>query len=207
MGTQDISFQSMVGKLQRVGHGRVGQRVGRGLGHRAGHVRHAVEQRVVHAERRVIMGGRPRILEAAALVDGDVHQNGARLHLCDKRIRYQPGRFGAGHQDGADHQVGTLDGAFQLVRRRVASLDVAGELRVKQPKLVDVDVEDHHAGPHAAGDPGGVVASRAGADHHDVGGLDPRHPAHQHTAAALGPHQVVSPDLGGQPSGDFAHRC
>lgn len=60
--------------------------------------------------------------------------------------------------------------------------------------------------PHAVGDAGCVVAGGAGADHHDVGRFDAGHPAHQHTAAPLGSHQVVSANLGGESTGDFAHR-
>ena len=151
------------------------------------------------------MGGGARILEAATLVDRDVDQHRARLHVCDSRIRHQFGCLGAGHQHRANHQVGLLDRILELEDRRVPGLDAAAELGVDLAELVDADIEDRHMSAHPRGDARRVVAGGTGADDHDVGGLDARHAAHQHTASALRPHQVVSPDLGGHRP-DLTHR-
>ena len=101
---------TLVGQLEHVRHGGVGQREGRRPRHGARHVGHAVEHGVVHGEGGVVVRGRARVLEAAALVDRDVDQHRARLHLRDSRIGHQLGCLGAGDQHRADHQVGLLDG-------------------------------------------------------------------------------------------------
>ena len=59
---------------------------------------------------------------------------------------------------------------------------------------------------HTPGDGGGVIAGHAAADHHDDGRCHAGNPAHEHAAAALGAHQVVGANVGGEPTGDLAHR-
>jgi hypothetical protein len=105
----------------------------------------------------------------------------------------------------ADDQVGLLDRLFQLEGGRVAGLDAAGELAVDATQGVDVDVEHRDMGAHALGDAGGVVAGDTAADDDDLGRGHAGDAAHQHTAPAVGLHQVVRADLRGQPAGDLAH--
>ena len=69
-----------VGEREHVGQGRVGERVGRGDRHRAGHVGDAVVDDPVDLVGRVAVRGRPRGLEAAALVDRDVDQHRVGSH-------------------------------------------------------------------------------------------------------------------------------
>ena len=97
---------ALVGQRDGVRQRRVGQRVRRGVRHRAGHVRHAVERRVVHLVRRVRVRGRVGVLEAAALVDRDVDEHRARLHLRDQLVGDQLRRRRARDQHGADDHVG-----------------------------------------------------------------------------------------------------
>src|SRR6185295_18815356 len=104
------------------------------------------------------VSGGPGVLEAAALVDRDVHQDRVRFHVCDKRIGDQLGSLGARHQHGTDHQVGFLDSGFKVVGRRVAGLNASAELSIKFAQSVDVDVEDRHVGAHSTGDSRAVVA-------------------------------------------------
>ena len=160
----------------------------------------------MHRERRVVVGGGARILEAAALVDGDVDQHRARLHVRDSRIRHQLGRLGAGHQHRADHQVGLRDRFLELENRRIPGLYAAAELGVHLAELVDVDVEDRHMCAHPCGDARGVVAGGTATDDHHVRGRDPGHAAHQDATAAVAAHHVIRADLGRQPSGDLTHR-
>ena len=59
----------------------MGERVGGGARHRAGHVGDAImDDAFGHEERRTVGGG-ARSLGNAALVDGDIHQYGAGWHL------------------------------------------------------------------------------------------------------------------------------
>ena len=186
---------ALVRQRHGVGQRRVGQGVRRGVRHGAGHVGHAVEDRVVHLVRRVGVRGGVGVLEAAALVDRDVDQHRAGLHLGDQLVADQLGRLGAGDQHRPDHQVGLahllLDG--QLGRRQpVHPVVVAPE---RHPQLVEVGVEQGHVGAHAERDVGGVLAGDAGADHHDLGVGHATDAAEQHAAAALGLHQRVGADL------------
>ncbi|CPY92978.1 Uncharacterised protein [Mycobacteroides abscessus] len=53
---------------------------------------------------------------------------------------------------------------------------------------------------------GRVVSGDATTDHDHVGRADSGHTTHDQAASPHGGHQVVRPDLGGQPSGDLTHR-
>ena len=94
-----------VGEREHVGKRRVGQRVGRGDRHRAGHVGDAVVDDPVDLVGRVAVGGRPRGLEAAALVDRDVDEHRVRLHQRELRAADHVRGAGAVHEHGADHEV------------------------------------------------------------------------------------------------------
>ena len=198
---------ALVGQRDGVRHGRVGQGVGRGVGHRARHVRHAVEDRVVHLVGRVRVRGGVGVLEAAALVDGDVDQHRARLHPRDQLVADQLGRRGAGDQHRADDHVGLhhllLD--RQLGRRQaVHPVVVAPE---RHPQLVQVGVEQGHVGAHARARCWRRSGRETpGTDDDDLGVGDPADAAHQHPAAALGLEQRVRADLRRQAAGDLRHR-
>src|SRR5690606_25530905 len=64
---------------------------------------------------RILPGGRARGLEAAALVDGDVHQHAAGLHALEHLAGQHLGRLGAGDQHRAHHQVASKVAAADLV--------------------------------------------------------------------------------------------
>ena len=73
--------------LHEVGERGVGERVGGGGRHRAGHVADAVvDDAVLHVD-GVVVGGLAGRLDATALVDGDVDDHRARLHGGDHRPR------------------------------------------------------------------------------------------------------------------------
>src|SRR3954452_20299666 len=125
--------------------------------------------------------------------------------MCDSRIGDQLGRLGAGNQDRADDEIGFLDRVFEIEARRVAGLDAAAVLGVNLAKGVDVQVEDGDASAHALGDGGGVVAGHSAADDDDVGRRYAGDATHQDAAAAVGAHQVVRADLGGEAARDLTH--
>ena len=89
-----------------VGRGGGAQGVGRGQRRGARHVGDAVVDDAVDDEGGIGVGGGVAGLEAAALVDGDVHQHRARAHPLEVGAGHQLGRRGAGDQHAADHQVG-----------------------------------------------------------------------------------------------------
>ena len=202
----EASFHPLVGQLDRVGHRGVGQRPGGGVRHGAGHVRDAVVDRVVHLERRVGVRGGARVLEAAALVDGDVDEHRAGLHLRDHLVGDELGGLGAGDEHGADDEVGAEHLLLDRHRRRGDLRDAVVVAPEAHPQLVEVGVEQRDVGAHAERDVRGVLAGDAGADDDDLGVGDAADAAHEHAAAALGLHHRVGADLGGEAARDLGHR-
>ena len=72
-----------LGELQDVGEGGVGEGEGAGVGHGGGHVGDAVVDDAVDDVAGVGVGGGVGGFDAAALVDGDVDDDRALLHLGD----------------------------------------------------------------------------------------------------------------------------
>ena len=105
---------ALVGELDHEGQRRVVERLRRGHGHRARHVRHAVMDDAVDLEGRIGMRRRPRGLEAAALVDRHVDQHGTALHVASMSRRDELRRAGAGDQHRADHHVGASTSVSML---------------------------------------------------------------------------------------------
>ncbi|SKY17585.1 Uncharacterised protein [Mycobacteroides abscessus subsp. abscessus] len=160
----------------------------------------------MHGERRVVVGGGPRVFEAAALIDSDVDEHRARLHLRDKAVGDEHGCLRAGDEHRTDHEVGLLDGLGECERRRVAGVDASAEAGVDGAKFGDVEVEDGDLCAHSHRDGRGVDAADTSTDDDDVGGFGAGDAAHQHAAAAFGTHEVVGAHLGSESAGDLAHR-
>lgn len=152
------------------------------------------------------MRGGPRVGEAAALVDGDIHENRAGAHAVDQLGGDQLRRGGAGDQHGADHEIGLDDGLLEREGRGVAGVHAAAELGVHGAHLAHVEVEDGDIGAHAGGDLRGVDPRDAAADHGDLRGRGAGHAAHEHAAPALRAHQVIAADLRSEAAGDLGHR-
>jgi hypothetical protein len=149
--------------------------------------------------------GRAGVLEAAALVDGDVHQHRAGSHPADQLVGHQPGRLGAGDQDRPDDEVGLQDGPLDLQDVGGDRLAVTLVDQVRLAELVDVRVQQEHLGLHAERDGGRVHAGDARADHHHLGRVHAGDAAHQDAPAALRAHQVIGADLGREPARDLGH--
>jgi hypothetical protein len=73
--------------------------------HGSAHVGHTVMNHVVNDVGWFGIRGRPRCLGAPALVDGDVDDNGARLHRLHHRGSDQLRRSGARHQHRTDEKI------------------------------------------------------------------------------------------------------
>ena len=175
-------------------------------GHRSGHVRHAVEDRVVHGVDRLRVRRGPGVLEAAALVDRDVDEHGPGLHPAHQVVRDQRWRLGAGDEHGPDHEVRVDHGALDLVGVGGHGLEVALVDPVGLAELVDVAVEQQHLRLHAQCDRGGVHPGHPGADDDHLSGVDAGDPTQENAAPATAAHQVVSACLRRQPPRHLAHR-
>ena len=151
------------------------------------------------------MRRRPAGLEAAALVDGDVHQHRAGPHPAHHLSRDQLGRGRARHQHGADHQVG---GQHGLLDRRGGGEQCGrsgAELQIEflQPRQRFVDDGDTRLQPHRHAR--GVGAGHATAQHDHLGRRHARDAAQQNAGAALLTFQAMGADLHGHAAGDLAH--
>ena len=188
------------------GQRRIGQGEGGGAGDRAGHVGHAVMHHAVLYIGRLRMRGGPAAFEAAALVDGDVHQDGARPHAADHLAGDQLGGRRAGDQHRADDQVGVQHLALDGFGGGEQGGGARAELQVEflQPRQGAVD--DHHAGLQPDRHARRVGAGYAAAQHHHAAGRHAGHAAEQHTRAALFLLQAMGADLHRHPAGDLAHR-
>ena len=118
-------------------------------------MRHALD--LVH---RIAVRGRVRRLDAAALVDRDVDDDGAALHRLEHRPRHQFRRTGAGNQYRADHDVGGEHFLLDRFAGREAGADAAFEHFIKLTQPRDRAVEDRNLGAESNGHP-----RRMGADH------------------------------------------
>ena len=108
------------------------------------------------------MSRHPRCLEAAPLVDADVHDDRPRLHGPHQLPRDQPRGARARHEDGADHQIGASD--LLLDDHLVAHEGLhSGEVAFGFDQAFDPDVEQRDTRMHAQGDLSCVRARGAGA--------------------------------------------
>ena len=152
------------------------------------------------------MGGGFRGLEAAALIDGDVHQHRTGTHELQLFARDQLRRRGARDQHRADHQIGVgqtlFDGVVgRIDRGQLVAVDLVEIFQAIQRAVEDGDVRIQ-AHRHARG----VDADHAAADHQHFRRLHAGHAAQQHAGATLRFFQRVRAGLDRHASGHFAHR-
>ena len=190
----------------------------------------------MHAIGRLGVRGRVRVLEAAALVDGDVDEHRARLHPRHEVVADQRRGLRARDEHRADDQVGVEHGALALVGGGRAGLAVARDEHRADDQvgvehgaldlvgigrdglavaLVDgidlaqpghVLVEQQHLRLHAERDGGRVDPRDAGSDDDDLGRVHAGHTTHQGAAATALRHEVVRADLRGEATCDLGHR-
>ena len=110
---------ALVGEREDERQRGVVERIGRGARHRARHVRHAVMHHTVDYVGRVGVRRRARGLEAAALVDRDVHHDRALLHLLHHLPADELRRGRARNEHRADHEVGRKTWLLDRVAARM----------------------------------------------------------------------------------------
>jgi hypothetical protein len=202
---QDSGAGAQVGELEDVGEGCVGEGERAGVGHGCGHVRDAVVNNAVDDVAGVGVGGGPGGFDAAALVDGDVDNDCALLHLADHGRGDDLGSCGSGDEDAADDEVGFTDGSFDVVGVRSHGEEAAAEDVVEFTEAVEAKVDEGNLGAEAEGHLGGVGADDAAADDADVTGGNARNAAEKYTAAAVLLFEIGRTYLNGEPAGDFGH--
>ena len=134
------------------------------------------------------MRGGVRGFDAAALVDRDVDEHGALLHLRKHVLGDEERRLGARQQDGTDDEVGSEDLLLDVVLARVQGADLGA------PDLA-------HAHRHV----GSIRTNNTAAEHDDLGGMRPGDATHEDATPAERLLQVRRTDLSGHPTGDLGH--
>ena len=156
-------------------------------------------------EGRIVVGGRVGVLEAATLVDGDIHQHRSGLHLGDHVVGDELRGLGAGDEHRADHQIGLED---VLLHGEGGAHDTV-YLVVEPPEgvaqLVEVGVENRDIRTETHGDIGRVLARDTATEDYDLGAGNATDAAHEDAAPTLGLHESVGTDLGGQGACDLGH--
>ena len=147
------------------------------------------------------MGG----LRRPALVDGHIDDDRTVGHAADVVAGDELGCLVAGDEDGADDQVGPFDGLVQGVAVGVHRLHRAAEEVVQVAQAVQIDVQEGHVRPQAAGHLGRLGAHRPAADDAHPPGHGAGHAPQEHAATAVHHLQTPGPGLDGQAPGHFAH--
>ena len=99
-------FDAVFGDGEQVGQHGLGDGDAGGAAQVGGEVGDAEVGHAVVDESGLGQGGGAAGFDAAALVDGDVDDGGARLHALHHGAGDDVGRAGAGHEHRADHHVG-----------------------------------------------------------------------------------------------------
>ena len=156
------SCQPLSASAHGVRQRRVGERPGGGVGHGARHVRHAVEDRVVHREGRVGVRGRvacPRSSRPGRWRCRRAPSPASSARPCSLVTSLGALAPGISTAPITRSASSTCWRDARASRRRAAvhPVVVAPE---RHPQLVEVGVEDRHVGAHAERDVGGVLARR-----------------------------------------------
>ena len=209
LGEPRIVGQGLLGALagqgRDVGRGGGAQRIGRGQGRGAGHVGDAVVDHVVDHEGGIGVGGRMAGLEAAALVDGDVHQHRAGAHPGEIGPGHELGRRSAGDQDAADHQVGRRQGLGHEIVGGVAGLHGPPEQVVQFFQARRRYVEQGHVGAVPQGHLGSMLARDPAAQDQHPGRKYAGRATQQKATTAGRLEQMVGAHVHRHASRDLAH--
>ena len=87
MGISIKRRKAFFGKFQDEWQGCIIEGLGRRDGNGAGHIGDAIVDDAIDLEGRMGVGRRSRGLEAAALIDGHIDENGALFHVLQHRAR------------------------------------------------------------------------------------------------------------------------
>ena len=197
---------ALLSNLQDVGQSGIGKCPSRGIGDSTRHIRDAVEGGVVNSEGGILVGSGVGVLKAATLVDGNVNEHSALLHLCHHVVGHQLRSGSTRDEDGANNQVGSLESLGDLSLVGHDGVDTALVNVVESLQSSNVDVEDGDVSTHTNGHSDGIGASGTGTEYDHVGGTDTAHAAEQLAAAAVLLHQMLGAHLDREAASNFGHR-
>ena len=198
--------QNSVRHVGDIGERGVGQRIGRGIRHGAWHVPHGVVNDAVQFVRRVGMAGLPCGGDAAALIDGNVHDDRAFFHRADHRFADDDRRPSTGDEYRTDHQIGISNRTFYCALVRCQRDDSAALNLIDEAQAVEVLVEQQHLGLHARGNPCGIPPHVSRAQNNHARRPHPGGASHEDPSAAAVAFQKLGPHLWRQSSRHLTHR-
>src|ERR1700687_4468169 len=143
--------------------------------------------------------------DTAALVDSDVDNDGAFLHLAYHCFGHDLGSGGTRDQDSSNDEVGFADGALDVVTVRGDCENAPTEDVIKFTEAVEVEVEQSDLRAHAERDLRCVGADDAAADDAEATRGNARDSAEQNTAAAVLLLKIGCANLDTHAAGDLAH--
>ena len=136
--------------------------------HRRRHIGDAIMHDATQHIGRITVSGGTSGLNAAALIDGDVNDDGTFLHGGNHRFGDNLGCGSARDQHAADEKVRLASSMADVVGVGSESVDAAVEDIVQFAQAVQVHVDDGDFRAHAERDFGGVDANNAAADDADI---------------------------------------
>ena len=160
----------------------------------------------MHLVHRVIVGGGARGLEAAALVDGHVDEDRARLHAGDQVVGDEHRGLRARDEHRADDQIGLQQLLLDFVGGGEHGVDGAAVDVVDALEGARVEIEDRDVGAQTVGHRHRRGSDLTCADDGHARRAGARDAGEEDAAAAEVAHQVVRADLHRQAAGDLAHR-
>src|SRR6516165_8200384 len=197
---------AFVGERQHEGQRHVVESKRRRAGDRARHIGDAIVHDVVDDISRRRVRRRPRCLGASALIDGDVHDDGARLHRLDGVGGDQFWRCGAWYEHRGDHEIRPAAQRLDGIAGGKHGAHPGAELIRDPAQHVRIAVDDRHRRAHSRADQRCVAAGDTAAEDHDVRGRDAGDATEQHPAAAVFLFQATRADMRRHATRDLRHR-
>ncbi len=151
------------------------------------------------------VGGGPRGLRTAPLVDGDVDEHRPPLHRPHHLAADELGRGGAGDEHRADDEIGIGDMTLDRVHRREDGVQHGAELKIEIVEALERFLDHIDPRFHAHRDAHRIGARDAAAEHDDLGRMDTGHTAEQDSRTPLLPFQIMGSHLDAHAPRHLAH--
>ena len=142
---------------------------------------------------------------AAALVDGDIDDDGTGAHGLDHVFGYELRGLGPRHQYCANQQVCLCDPFGDVVAIGHDGGDAAAEDIIQIAQALAGQIDHGHAGTEPDGYLGGIRTDYTAADDHDLSRGNSADSAQQDTGPAIAAFQELGADLYRHASGNLAH--
>ncbi|MNW60463.1 hypothetical protein D3C74_384520 [compost metagenome] len=179
-------MNAQVGDLQCIGNGHIRECKGRGPGHRARHIRYSIMDNSMLHIGGIFVGGDPvNGFYGTALINCNIHNNGAFRHLLHHVLFYQLGCPGTWNQYGTDQQIRFAHSLFDVVRIRHDGNQTPAKNIIKSPEPVRIPVQHGNSRPEAKRNLGRVGAHNASTQDHHLTRLHTGNTAEQHAFASL----------------------